>query len=43
MNWILIGKAGFNEFWDTKNDFDRIFETYEIKETLEVTLSKYIF
>ena len=22
------------EFWDTKNDFGRIFETYEIKENL---------
>ena len=25
---------GFNEFWDTKNDFGRIFETYQIKEDL---------
>lgn len=27
-------ESGFNEFWDTKNDFGRIFETYEIKENL---------
>lgn len=31
-------KSGFNKFWDTKNDFGRIFETYEIKENLRARL-----